>query len=66
MLDFVNQEIKAGCTVCYAARRKSDLRLKSIRVTHVGEDGITGYNNLGHVVHIRNIANCVVVPNPER
>lgn len=59
--DFLNNEIKPGCTVVYPSRRGSQMWLNTLRVTKSDETGLTGYSKVGRLLHIRNTGNCVVI-----
>jgi hypothetical protein len=59
--DFLDREIKAGCTVVYPCRRKSRMWLKTLKVIQVENDQLTGYDSFGYSIHIKNVQNCVVV-----
>ena len=63
--DFLDREIKAGCTVVYPCRRKSRMWLKTLKVIQVENDQLTGYDSFGYSIHIKNVQNCVVVEPPK-
>jgi len=66
MLDFVGNPITPGCTVVYPVRRGSAMWLARINVTQVRDDGISGYNQTGRIIHVKNMQNVVVVKLPEK
>ena len=51
--DFMGRTIVAGQVAVYPVRRGSKMWLNKLTVTQVFDDSITGYNNLGHTLHIR-------------
>ena len=63
--DFLNREIKAGCTVVYPSRQGAGMWLNTLKITLVEEDQLIGFNQYGRTIHIKNIKNCVVVEPPE-
>jgi len=60
--DFVGRTIKAGDTVVYPVRRKSEMWLTNLQVTQVLDDSIIGFNHLGKRITVHNLKNVVVVP----
>lgn len=56
--------ILPGNTVCYPVRRKSEMWLTELRVQQVEDKPpcLTGFNNEGRRITIKNVGNCVVVP----
>ena len=67
VLDFVGNEITAGCTVCYPVRRGSNLWMNRMVVTQVAADQITGQNpHNRRLTHVKNLQNVVVVVPPEK
>jgi hypothetical protein len=61
--DFMGRTIVAGQVVVYPVRRGSKMWLNKLTVTQVFDDSITGYNALGHTLHIKNVQNVVIVTN---
>jgi len=61
-VDFLGRTIKAGDTVVYPVRRKSEMWLTKLKVTQVLDDSIIGFNHLGKRITVHNLKNVVVVP----
>jgi hypothetical protein len=63
--DFVGKPITIGCRCAYPVRRGSDMWLTTIRVQGINQIGetvvLSGYNDAGRKVSVRNVKNCVVV-----
>ena len=59
--DFAGRTIVAGATVAYPVRRGSSMWLNKLTVTLAADDYITGYNNEGRRVTVKNLKNCVVI-----
>lgn len=66
VLDAVGNEIKPGDTIVYPVRKGSSMWLSRTTVSQVEEGKITGHNNLGRLVHVRNLENVAVVVPPEK
>jgi hypothetical protein len=60
-IDFLGREIKAGDTIIYPVRQGSAMWLKKLTLSHADCDGVCGYNNTGHLIHIKNLKNVIVV-----
>lgn len=65
IVDFLGNTIRAGDTLVYPVRRKSQLYMNKIRVAELVQlrEGfaVTGYNDEGRRVTVRNLHNTVVV-----
>ena len=63
--DFMGKTIQAGDTICYPVRQGSSMWLKKIVVGSVRDTphgpGISGVNENGRRVTIKNLNTCVVV-----
>ncbi len=63
--DFLGKRIKAGDTIVYPVRRKSQMWLKKLAVKAVRETTngvrVSGTNDSGNPVSIQNIQNCIIV-----
>jgi hypothetical protein len=66
--DFLGKPITAGATVCYPVRRGSRMWLKKLTVLAVQDTPkgvcVSGTNDAGRRISIRNLDNCVVVNSP--
>ncbi len=66
--DFLGKQITAGATVCYPVRRGSRMWLKKMIVLAVQDTPrgpcVSGTNDAGRRVSVRNLENCVVVAFP--
>ena len=60
-VDFLGRTIKAGDTVVYPVRRKSEMWLTKLKVTQVLDDAIIGFGHLGKRITVHNLKNVVVV-----
>jgi hypothetical protein len=68
-VDFLGHPILVGSVVVYPVRRGSDmwmnkLRIEAVRDTPRGKT-ISGTNDTGRRITIRNLTNCVVVTEPK-
>lgn len=61
MKDFLEREIKVGCTLVYPVRRKSKMWLTKIQVTDLGDETIRGVNDKGHRVTLSRSNRSIVV-----
>lgn len=65
--DYVNREIKAGCSILYPVRRGSEMKFKQMTVQQVmpGEEDkspyVSGFNTDGRKVTVHNLKNVVVI-----
>jgi len=67
--DFLGKQIKAGMTICYPVRRGSSMWLKKMTVLAVQDTPqgvcVSGTNDAGRRVSIRNLDKCVIVDTKE-
>jgi hypothetical protein len=59
--DFIGRKIQPGNLICYPVRHGSKMWLNKLEVQHVDDKFVSGYNNLGHRIKIKNLSNCVIV-----
>ena len=63
--DFLGKTIVAGDRVIYPVRRGSRMWLNKLTVKSVNDTlkgaTISGHNDAGRLIHVRNLLNCVVV-----
>lgn len=65
VLDFVGNEITAGCTIVYPNRHGSGMWLERMAVTAVEPGKITGFKPNGRRTSVTKLANVVVVNPPK-
>jgi len=65
VVDFLGRPIVAGDLVVYPVRQKSEMWLNRLRVEAVRDTprgkAISGFNDVGRRVIVRNLKNCIVV-----
>lgn len=64
--DCVGREIKPGCTILYPVRRRSEMKLKRMKVQNeaaLNLNGrcVSGFNADGRPVYVYNLENVIVV-----
>lgn len=62
--DFTGRAIEVGHVVVYPVRRGSDMRMKTLTVSHVYDQHITGTSPAGQNLTLTNLKNVVIVHDP--
>jgi len=60
VVDYVGREVRPGCTIVYPVRRKSELKLKTMKEQQIAPN-VSGFNADGRRVHVHNLENVIVV-----
>jgi hypothetical protein len=60
-VDFLGNTINPGDTICYPVRRGSSMWLNKLRITQVLPGALTGLNEAGRWITVRNTRNVIVV-----